>query len=51
MPALGNKGNNLVLLGYVEATICSEGFAREMINHHFRILMGDGQNTNFGNDD
>lgn len=39
---LGSKSNNLVRSKFVEVVIGKNGRAREVINQHFRILIGDG---------
>lgn len=47
LPVLGNCGNKLVLLRFVDRDINSNGIEREAINQNFRVLICDGQNTNF----
>lgn len=42
MPSLGNRGNNSVLLGYVESTNGKTGQARDVIKHQFRTFIEDG---------
>lgn len=51
MLALENSGNKSVLLEFVDGALRRTGHVREVINQHFRILNGDGQNTNFWNED
>lgn len=42
LPSLGNRSNDLVVLGFVESTIGWTGPARDMVNQHFKTLIGDG---------
>lgn len=39
---LGKSGNKSVLIGFVDRAIGRNGRAREAINNHFRVLIGDG---------
>lgn len=47
----GNRGNKSVLLKMIEVVFGRNGLAREVIKQHFKILIGDGNNTNFCSDD
>lgn len=40
-----------MFLGFVESVIGRSDQARDVIDHQFRILIGDGQDTCFWNDD
>lgn len=51
LSSLGNRGNISVLLGYVDVAIGNTSKAREVVNQQFKILVGDCQDMNFGNDD
>lgn len=50
-PLLGNGGNNSVPLGFINETIWINSRAKKVINWEFRILIGDGHNTDFSKDD
>lgn len=47
MPALGNRRNNSVLLGFVESVIGGNGQVSKVVNQHVKILIGDGQDIYF----
>lgn len=51
MPIFGNSGKNLVLLRFVNTVLGSSKRVRDVINQHFKILIWDGQDSNFWNDD
>lgn len=40
-----------ILLGFVELAIGKNGRTSEVISHQFKILIGDGRDTNFWKDD
>lgn len=42
MSSLGNSGNKLMLLGFVNVALGRNSRAREVINQEFKILIGDG---------
>lgn len=50
LTTLGNEASNSVLIGFVESTIGRSGRAREVVDHHFKILIGDERDTNFWSD-
>lgn len=47
LPCLGNNGKS-VFLRFINVAIGSSGQAREAISQQFKILVGDGRDTNFG---
>lgn len=47
MLALGNRGNNSVLLGFVDSVIGRNGRRKELVNQYYKILIGDGHDTYF----
>lgn len=51
LSTLGNRGNNLVLLGLVNMIVENNNPVREVISEEFRIQVGNGQHTDFWADD
>lgn len=49
MPVLGNKSNRSMLLRVIDVVIGRSGLTREVIQQQFRILIGDGNDTDFWN--
>lgn len=47
-PSLGSRGNNSVLMGFVNTTISRNSRARKMINQEFRVLIRDGRTRTSG---
>lgn len=48
---IGNRENNSMLLGFVNAALGSNSDAREVISQEVRILIGNGWHSGFWNDD
>lgn len=51
LPVLENSGNNSVYSRFINSVVGSSRWARDVINQHFKILVGDGRDTDFWNDD
>lgn len=47
LPVLGNKGNNSILLGFIDSALGQSERVRELIKYEFRIMIGDWQDTDF----
>lgn len=47
LSTLRNMGNNSVLLSFVDSTLGRNDRDREVVNNEFRIIIGEGQDTDF----
>lgn len=48
---LGNCDSKSLLLGFVKRSLERNDRVRDLVNQHLRALIGNGQNTDFWNDD
>lgn len=47
LAVLGNNGNKLVLLRFVNSVIVRDSCTRDVIGRQFRILAANGRDANF----